>query len=92
MLLFGGSYLHLLAKDGEQARSLFCATAVEGEGTSEEDEPEEANHALYRVAEVLQQLHETIGRLDQKGLFPYRPRPLLMRLNEAITVITYNHT
>jgi hypothetical protein len=38
-----------------------------------------------RVDDVLRSLHDTIERLERKGLFPYRAKPLLALLRAALT-------
>ncbi|KAG0026427.1 hypothetical protein BGZ81_006348 [Podila clonocystis] len=49
----------------------------------EEDEEEEGGYLLSHVEACLDQLASQIRALDQKGLFPYNPKPLLLVLHRT---------
>lgn len=70
-------------------RHAFVATcfriAAEEEDDDDDDGDSEGEEGMEgRVHGVLRRLHDTIERLDRKGLFPYRAKPLLTLLLQAM--------
>lgn len=69
-------------------RHAFVATcrriAADEDGDEDDDDGEGEEGIEDRVHDVLRRLHDTIERLDRKGLFPYRAKPLLTLLLQAM--------